>query len=324
MSDVARRPDGSVPAQRTALDAARDYARQSLAPETLRAYRTDWEDFRAWCHRGGFECLPAAPRTVAAYCADHAVSHSRAALKRRLAAIGQMHRAKGLEWIPSHPAVRHTLRGINRRHGLPARQAAALTSPEIRKLLDSCRGTNLTAARDRALLLLGFAGALRRSELAAVEREHVAFAADGLRLMVPRAKGDQEGQGAGIGVPRGKHAATCPVRALEEWLELSGCRYGPVFRKVDRWGKLSAGALHPDAVRQILKKRAALAGLAAAAFERLSPHGLRAGFVTEAYRAGARDEQIMAHTRHKDLKTMRGYVRRAKLLADSPAKLLDL
>ncbi|MBD0274677.1 MAG: hypothetical protein ICV73_22450 [Acetobacteraceae bacterium] len=93
---------------------------------------------------------------------------------------------------------------------------------------------------------------------------------------------------------------------------------------MDRWGKLSAEALHPDAVRQILKKRVALAGPTAAAFERLSPHGLRAGFVAEACKAGARDAQIMAHTRHEDLKTMRGHVRRTKLLADSPAKLLDL
>ena len=114
------------------------------------------------------------------------------------------------------------------------------------------------------------------------------------------------------------------MRALEAWLEASACRFGPVFRRVDTWGGIDRAALHPDAVRQILRRRAEKAGLATAGLERLSPHDLRAGFVTEAYRAGARDEEIMAHTRHRDLKTMRGYVRRAKLMTDSPAKLLGL
>jgi integrase len=114
------------------------------------------------------------------------------------------------------------------------------------------------------------------------------------------------------------------VRALEAWLEASQCAYGPVFRKIDCWGVLETRALHPDAVRQILRKRAAAAGLTVPSTERLSPHGLRAGFVTEAYCAGARDEQIMNHTRHHDLKTMRRYVHRAKLVAESPVKLLGL
>ena len=114
------------------------------------------------------------------------------------------------------------------------------------------------------------------------------------------------------------------MRALEEWLEASDCRYGPVFRKVDRWGNLEHARLGADAVRDILLRRAREAKLSVPAGERLSPHGLRAGFVTEAYLAGARDEQIMAHTRHRDLGTMRGYVRRAKLVTESASKLLDL
>ena len=178
--------------------------------------------------------------------------------------------------------------------------------------------------RDRALLLLGYAGALRRAELVAIERERVTFTTEGLRLLIPRAKGDPEGQGAGLGIPKGARRETCPVRALEAWLAASHCAYGPVFRKIDVWGVIETRALHPDAVRQILRKRAAMAGLTVASAERLSPHGLRAGFVTEAYRAGARDEQIMDHTRHRDLNTMRGYVRRAKLVTESPVKLLDL
>ena len=114
------------------------------------------------------------------------------------------------------------------------------------------------------------------------------------------------------------------MRALEAWLETFRCQYGPVFRKVDRWGSIEHTRLGGDAVRDILRRRAAEAKLTVHGSERLSPHGLRAGFVTEAYLAGARDEQVMDHTRHRDLKTMRGYVRRARLVADSATKLLDL
>jgi integrase len=114
------------------------------------------------------------------------------------------------------------------------------------------------------------------------------------------------------------------VRALEAWLQASSCRYGPVFRKIDRWGSVETAALHPYALPRILARRLALAGIQATGLERLSLHGLRAGFITEAYQAGARDEAIMAHSRHRDIRTMRGYVRRAKLVDESPAALVGL
>ncbi|MEB8513716.1 tyrosine-type recombinase/integrase, partial [Acidithiobacillus ferriphilus] len=146
----------------------------------------------------------------------------------------------------------------------------------------------------------------------------------GLRLFLPHSKTDQAGQGAEIGIPRGLKRDTCPVRALEEWLRLSECDFGPVFRRIDRWGGLDTHPLHPDAIRRILLRRAALAGITMTGNERLSPHGLRAGFITEAYHAGARDEDIMQHTRHRSLTAMRRYVRRAKAVTDSPAQLLGL
>jgi integrase len=185
-------------------------------------------------------------------------------------------------------------------------------------------GGDTAGLRDRALLLVGFAGALRRSELVGIDREHLRFNEAGLRILLPSSKTDQEGKGVELGLSRGKRRETCPVRALEAWLEASACQYGPVFRKVDRWGSIEHARLGGDAVRDILLSRAKAAKLVVHGLERLSPHGLRAGFVTEAYLAGARDEQVMDHTRHRDLKTMRGYVRRAKLVTDSATKLLDL
>ena len=320
MSDL---PVRTLPPPLPSAAEAAAYAAASLSAATRRAYRADWADWTAWCGQHAQQALPAAPEAIAAYLASMASTHGRSALRRRLSAIGQAHALAGHSWNPGHPAIRHTLRGILRRHGAPARQAAALTTAEIRRLVAGCdRG--LAGTRDRALLLLGYAGALRRAELVAIEREHVSFTPEGLRLQIPRSKTDTTGQGAELGIPRGSKAETCPVRALEAWLEASGCRFGPVFRKVNRWGDVEPAALHPDAVRQILRRRAAQAGLTVSGLERLSPHGLRAGFITEAYRQGARDEEIMDRIRHRDLRTMRGYVRRAKLLSESLVKKLGL
>ena len=306
-----------------ALAAAMDFADQALAPATLRAYRGAWQHFCAWCDAAGWPPLPAAPQTVSAYLAALSATHTTSTLVQRLAALSRAHKLARLPWPAADPAIRNTLRGIARQHGRPARQAAALVTEELTLLVATCDAT-LAGQRDRALLLLGYAGALRRSELVAVAHEHVHFTSDGMRLQIPRAKGDQTGKGVSIGLPRGSAAATCPVRAMEIWLERSGYRYGPVFRAIDLRGVISNRGLHPDAVRRILARRAALAGLKIPAGERLSPHGLRAGFITQAYVNGARDEQIMDHTRQKDLRTMRSYVRRAKLVSDSPAKLLGL
>jgi integrase len=325
--DSARAVGAETPAASAAalaaLAAAIDFAGQALAPATLRAYRADWQHFCGWCREAGWAALPAAPATVAAYLASLAKTHTNSALVRRLAALSRAHRLARQPWPAADPAIRNTLRGIQRQFGRPVRQAAALATEEVRTLVATCANTAV-GQRDRALLLLGYAGALRRSELVAIEHEHLRFDQDGLRLLIPRAKGDQAKKGVSIGIPRGSLAETCPVRALEVWLKTSACEYGPVFRGIDRRGTIERRALHPDAVRQILRKRATLAGLVLPRDERLSPHGLRAGFITQAYINGARDEQIMDHTRQKDLRTMRGYVRRAKLVTESPAKLLGL
>jgi integrase len=184
--------------------------------------------------------------------------------------------------------------------------------------------TSARGRRDRALLLFGFAGALRRSELVSLRVEDVAIVAGGLRLRIRRGKADQAGQGAEIGLPRGRHVETCPVRAFEAWQAVARRKAGPLFRKISTGDGIGEAALHPDAVRRILAHRVAMAGISVTGFERLSAHALRVGFITEAYDKGVRDEDIMRHTRHRDLRTMRGYVQRAGLVSDSPAGRLDL
>jgi integrase len=222
-----------------------------------------------------------------------------------------------------HPAIRETLRGIGRAHGEPARRAAALTTPEIRRLVEVC-GDDLSGLRDRALLLLGFAGALRRSEIVGLDAAHVRPTPTGLRLMIPRSKSDTAGEGAEVGITLGSQADTCPVRALQVWLVAAEITDGPIFRRVTQWRTVGKQRLHPDAVRQILIRRADAAGIKGTLLEPVTPHGMRAGFVTTAYRNGVPDEEIMHHTRHRSLTTMRSYVRRAKLGTASPSGKLDL
>src|SRR4051794_37270713 len=192
-----------------ALAAARGYALTALTPETLRAYAADWAHFSTWCATAGCEPLPAPPTAVAAYLATMAGLYSRSALERRLAAIGHQHRLRGLDWSAGHPAIRTTLRGIYRQHGSRRRQAAALTSVELRKLVAACPG-DLAGLRDRALLLLGFAGALRRSELVGIDREHLRVTEAGLRVLLPRSKTDQGGKGGELGLSPGKRRGARP------------------------------------------------------------------------------------------------------------------
>jgi integrase len=202
-------------------------------------------------------------------------------------------------------------------------KAAALTLPMLRQLVATC-DQSARGRRDRALLLFGFAGALRRSELVALRVEDVALVAGGLRLRIGRGKTDQAGQGAEIGLPRGRHIETCPVHAFAAWQAVAKRKAGPLFRKISTAGGIGDSALHPDAVRRILAHRVGMAGIVVEDFGRLSAHALRVGFITAAYDQGVRDEDIMRHTRHRDLRSMRGYVQRAGLLSESPAGLLDL
>ncbi|MBS0641366.1 MAG: site-specific integrase [Proteobacteria bacterium] len=320
------RLDGAKPpTARAAMALAKSRAYQDAAdaPATIRAYAADLANYGAWCERHGLEPMPATPEVVGAYLAAAGEGYALPTLRRRVAAIA---RACGVDGHPldtKHPAIRETLRGIGRKHGAPARRSAALTTAEIRKLSRAC-GTSLAGTRDRALFLVGFAGALRRSELVGLDIEHISWTRGGMKLLIARSKTDAEGEGAEIAIPRGNAPETCPVMGLQQWLTAADIVSGPLFRKVNRGGAVEANRLVPDAVRQILLKRAAQAGLRGTLGEPVSPHGLRAGFVTTAYGNGVPDEEIMGHTRHRSLTTMRSYVRRAKLSRTSPAGKLGL
>ena len=302
---------------------AQAYRDAADAPATLRAYASDMKNYEAWCARSGFQALPAAPEVVGAYLAAAGEGYAMQTLRRRVAAIARASGVAGYPLDTKHPAIRETLRGIGRTHGSRGRRSAALTTPEVRKLSGAC-GFELAGVRDRALLLAGFAGALRRSELVGLDIEHLTWASDGVRLLLAKSKTDKEGEGAEVMIVLGREPATCPVSALKSWIEAAELRSGPVFRKVNKAGRVEARRLSEDAVRQILLRCAAAARMQGTLAEPISPHGLRAGFVTTAYRNGVLDEEIMGHTRHRSLATMRSYVRRAKLSGKAPSGKLGL
>ena len=306
-----------------ALAKAQAYQDAADAPSTLRAYAADLKNFEAWCARHGFQALPAAPDVVGAYLAAAGEGYAMQTLRRRVAAIARASGVSGHPLDTKHPAIRETLRGIGRTHGSRGRRSAALTTAELKKFSHVCEA-GLAGTRDRALLLICFAGALRRSELVALDVERLTWSDRGVKLLLEKSKTDKDGKGAEVMIVFGRHEDTCPARALRLWVDVAAITSGPVFRKVNKGGRVEARRLSEDAVRQILLRRAAQAGVRGTLAEPVSPHGLRAGFVTTAYRNGVSDEEIMGHTRHRSLATMRSYVRRAKLNQSSPTGKLGL
>jgi integrase len=293
------------------------------AQSTLKAYASDFAHFEAWCNKHGFPSTEPDPAITGAYLAAAGEGYAPATLRRRVAAIARAFGVAGHPLDTTHPAIRETLRGIARRHGSRQRRAAALTAADIRMICAVC-DRSLPGVRDRTLILLGFAGAFRRSELVGLDVEHIGWTRQGMTILIARSKTDKAGEGAEIAIPFGSSPETCPVRALKAWLQKARIAAGPLFRKVNKGGHVATRRLSADAVRSILLRRAKQAGLKSKWREPVSPHSLRAGFVTAAYGSGVPDEEIMRHTRHKNLATMRSYVRRSKLNTSSPAGKIGL
>jgi integrase len=303
-----------------ALDQVREYIRASKAENTLRGYQSDWWHFRAWCESHGLGPLPASPETVAAYIAECAGRLKVGSIQRRLNAIAEAHKAVGVE-SPTHNAiVANTMKGIRRSLGTaPAQKAPALTA-DIRAMLDST-DAGIIGARDRALVLLGFAGAFRRSELVSLDVQDCAFGKDGLTVTLRRSKTDQAGAGRKIGIPYGSNPETCPVRVLQTWLELAGITGGPLFRSINRHRQVQPGRLAGIDVARVVKKLAERAGLNAGKY---AGHSLRAGHATSAAIAGASERSIMNQTGHRSVQMVRRYIRDGSLFRENSAGKLGL
>ena len=328
LAPLAAFPAAAIPSTtgRTAREVlaaeAQRFVRAAKAPSTLRAYTSDWCHFVDWCGEHDFQALPATPDTVALYLAALARTHRPGTITRRLTAISKAHRAQGMPTpaTVSELAVGETLKGIRRSLGTAQKAKLPLLTADLLQVLAHLP-SGLAGARDRALLLVGYAGALRRSELAALNLEDVSWVDEGAILTLRRSKTDQHGQGRQVAIPRGAHIQTCPVRALQVWMEQAQLSEGALFRPVDRHGKLRSGRLHPDAVGLIVKRALGRAGFDAASF---GGHSLRAGFATQAAKNGATAFDIMRQTGHRSVQTVSRYVREAQMFRDAPARKLGL
>jgi site-specific recombinase XerD len=290
------------------LDEAVEYARAAKSRATRRAYRSDFEIFRSWCEGKRLSPLPASAEAVAAFLAFDVRNGTKSTtLSRRLAAIRYAHMLAGHPSPTTSEAVKATLHGIKHtfRHS-PARKAPA-TSDRVAKMV-ALTADNARGLRDRALLLLSFAGAFRRSELVALNLEDLEFCEHGLRVTIRKSKTDQEGDGATIAIARGSLA--CPVEAVRNWAEMARITHGPIFRPVSKKGRVLNRRLSDRAVADLVKAYARRIGLRAGDF---SAHSLRAGFLTSAAQRGASIFKMMDVSRHRSIETLRGYVRDAEL-----------
>ena len=294
------------------LERVANLVENSVAANTRRAYQSDLAHFAAW---GG--TLPAEPALVASYLAAHAETLSVATLVRRIATISKAHEAKGLPNPCRSEIVRATLRGVKRTRGIAQREAKPLLREDLFRVLDAM-GEGAKAARDQALLLIGFAGGFRRSEIVGLDCDGVERVRQGLIITLRRSKTDQEGAGRKIGIPFGR-TRHCPVLALDRWLAVAGIDAGPVFRPVDRHARVASERLSGEAVSLVVKERIAAANIDSAGF---SGHSLRAGFATSAARAGVSTLKIRQQTGHASDAMLARYVRDGELFVDNAAGAL--
>ncbi|MBC5801360.1 MAG: site-specific integrase [Candidatus Eremiobacteraeota bacterium] len=285
---------------------AQEYARSSQAASTRRAYASDLRDFDAFCAQHGERSYPAEPQTIALYVAASADRVKVATIRRRLAAISVRHRRAGLESPCSHRIVREVVSGIAREKGTAPRRVDAATLDVLRPLLLAVRGDDLAAKRDRAIILLGFAAALRRSELAALRLEDLRFSKRGLLVRITRSKTDQEGSGAEIAVPHVENASLCAVRAVRAWIDAAGIVEGPLFRSLTPHRRVQVLPIQGRDVANLVQRLARRARLDGD----FSGHSLRAGFVTAAAQAKVPLDVIMRTTRHRSLAVLTAYIRR--------------
>jgi site-specific recombinase XerD len=311
------------------------YVEAARAPNTLRGYRSDWSEFTTWCSHAKLDPLPAAAATISTYLTELARAGAKVGtMSRRLSAIRFAHQLRNLADPTTGARVVAVWEGIRRTHGAPPEQAAPLMPPELLDVLAACPTSktwkkagrppepDLGGLRDRALLLVGFWAALRRSELASLTIDQISDHPKGLVVSLPRSKTNQRGEAAELVVlPHAGSRARCPVTALRTWLEAAGLDDGPVLRPVSKGNRPLGRPLHPESINNLVQAAVSRAGLDPAPF---SAHSLRAGFVTFAHLRGASDRAIAHQTRHRSLATVGTYVRIHEAWADNAATQLGL
>jgi site-specific recombinase XerD len=315
MSKLAKNAPATSLDLHRAVEEVKSYVESSVPESTRRAYRTDWEAFTSWCKQHQQTPLPARPEVIAAFLAARAREVRPATLRRCLAAIGKAHKMSGHPNPCGAEPVPATMKGIERTAGNAVKAKAPATLDAVERMVGTLAPDNLEGIRNRAILLVGFAGAFRRSELVSLSVADLAWSEQGVVLTIPRSKTDQRGQGMTKPIPF-VSGRLCAATALRSWLTASGIKSGPVFRSIHRSGAVREGALTPQSVALILKAACLKAGLNP---EEYSGHSLRAGHVTEARARGVADADTMAVTGHRRVETLNVYDRRGNPFAKTSA-----
>lgn len=290
--------------------------RLAKAENTLRAYEADWEDFFEWCRFNKLNSLPSEPETIVNYINDLADYAKANTISRRITAISENHIAAG--YADNNPAksglVRSAVEGIRREKGIMQHSKTPLLIEDLMEIAELCDSTDIIAVRDKALLMLGFAGAFRRSELVGIKVEDLTFSREGLVIFLHNSKSDQLGEGNYLAIPYANNRQLCPVTAVKQWLELSELKSGPLFRAFTKAKKPRTAQLSDKSVALIVKKYIDKLGFDSSDF---AGHSLRRGFATSAAAHDVDERTIMQQTRHKSEKMVRRYIEQGNMFKNN-------
>ena len=290
----------------------------SKANNTVRAYKSDFDDFRLFCAQNGFKALPSEPKIVSLYLTHLSTKNIKmSTLKRRLVSIGVIHKLKGQYLDTKHPSIIENIMGIKRRKGSIQKGKKPLLINDLKKIInviDEDKEEEIKKFRDRSILLIGFSGGFRRNEIISLDYDDLDFVTEGLKINLKRSKTDQFGEGSVKGLPYFDNSKYCPVISLKKWIEVSNMGSGPLFRRFSKGSKLTENRLTDQTVALLIKKYLKLAGIES---KNYSGHSLRSGFATSAAESGADERSIMAMTGHKSTEMVRRYIKEANLFKNN-------
>jgi len=290
----------------------------SKANNTVRAYKSDFNDFGLFCVQNGFKSLPSEPKIVSLYLTHLSTKEVKmSTLKRRLVSIGVIHKLKGHYLDTKHPIIIENILGIKRRKGSIQKGKKPILINNLKTIInviDEYNKEDIIKLRDRSIILMGFSGGFRRSEIVSLNYDDLDFVTEGLKINIKRSKTDQFGEGSLKGLPYFDNKKYCPVLSLKNWIEISNINSGPLFRRFSKSSKLLENRLSDQTIALLIKKYLKLAGIN---YKDYSGHSLRSGFATAAAEAGAEERNIMAMTGHKSTEMVRRYIKEANLFKNN-------
>ena len=299
--------------------------KSSKANNTIRAYKSDFNDFGLFCAKNGFNSLPTEPKIVSLYLTYLSTREVKmSTLKRRLVSIGVIHKLKGHYLDTKHPSIIENIMGIKRRKGSIQNGKKPLLINSLKKIInviDNNKKEEIKKLRDRSIILIGFSGGFRRNEIVSLDYDDLDFVTEGLKINLKRSKTDQFGEGLVKGLPYFNNSQYCPVLSLKKWIEVSNIRKGPLFRRFSKGSKLTLNRLTDQTIALLIKKYLELAGIES---KNYSGHSLRSGFATSAAESGAEERSIMAMTGHKSTEMVRRYIKEANLFKNNALKNIKI